>query len=281
MTRSRIWSPQVLAWVAFLLFALLTFSAIALRPTDVVIRTGKELPDSYERITFIRPIADQFISFCGLGCVVIAVIAAAVASFRKNVWGALLALVVVSLCPASAVVSFVRNLAPWHICSELQAPDGSVYYFMESSFLQGQTLALTRLREDRLLTRTVDVLAATNGDNPQSYLRIVRPAGADDEYGKLYLTHDSFLLGLRTENRCFLAYDLKANRAFGNPSVAELSPFICLDAATGPHEPDVARLLATGIEAEKGSPKRAVVVAATHHPNPRVRAIAEKLLADE
>src|SRR5262249_23592679 len=122
------------------------------------------------------------------------------------------ALVLALFCPISCVFSFLRNPAPWAIQREIQSPEQETYLFVESSFLQGQTLVLARLRVETFFTRTMDVLVETNGDSPRSFLRIVRPAGAEDNYGQLYVTPGRFLLGLRTENRCFMAYDLNARK---------------------------------------------------------------------
>jgi len=258
--------------------SLSTFAVIAFLPQAWVAR-DEDRPDApIKSITLLHPSLARLLGGVGLGCLCVLLALGLFSVFRRAIAMALVVFLGALLCPMAGLVSFVRTPAPWQIQNELEAPDGSVYCFAESSFLQGQTLMLARVREKALLTCTIEPLVITNGDNPRSYLRIVRPSGAADTYGQLYLTEDNWLLGLRTDNRFFFAYDLKAAQPYGHGAVEKLSPFLGLGEATVPHEPDVASLLAVGVEREKGAPTRAAVLQGLSHPNPRVRAVASELL---
>lgn len=71
-------------------------------------------------------------------------------------------------------------------------------------------MAIGRVRERTWLVDRFDVLATTNGDFPRVYLHIVRPDGSQEGYGQLYLSKDNWLVGVRYENRMFLAYNLNS-----------------------------------------------------------------------
>jgi len=258
------------------------FALTGFLPQHWVVYNGKAWPDTnIDSVTLLQPTFQRLLSLVGLLCLVALLALAVIGLYRRNVAMPLIALLAAFLCPVAGLTHFVRNLVPWQIHSELRADDGTIYYFAESSFLQGQTLMLARLREETLFTRTMDALVVTNGDNPRSYLRIIRPAEAEDKYGQLYLTEDHWLLGLRTENRCFFAYDLGAGKPYGHGAVEELSPFLAIGNQTLLHKPDVASLLAVGIEGERGAPTRAAVKQSLAHPNKEVRAVALQLLGDK
>jgi hypothetical protein len=265
------------AFAAIVLISLASFATIAFLPTSSV-HAGAEEP-GVTTVILLQPTLAEINGRIALGGAGALLLIGLICVIRQAGVFALVALLSVLLCPLAGIIAFVRDPAPWRIYNELEAPDGTVYCFAESSFLQGQTLMLGRVRDETLFTRTIDALVVTNGDNPRSFLRIVRPLGAEDKYGQLYMTDDHWLLGLRSENRCFFAYDLKAEKAYGREAIEKLSPFLALGKSTLPHEPDVAAVLAMGIEGTLvGAPTREAIEQSLAHPNPRVRKIAAKLL---
>ncbi|MHC4179113.1 MAG: hypothetical protein ACYSWU_16490 [Planctomycetota bacterium] len=79
-----------------------------------------------------------------------------------------------------------------------------------------------------------------NGDSPRSWASLIRPDKCSDKYGQLYLCND-FLIGVRYDNRCFLAYDLRNKQAYGHGKIETLSPFVCLTPNDSPSNVDVTR----------------------------------------
>ena len=80
-----------------------------------------------------------------------------------------------------------------------------------------------------------------NGDSPRSWASVIRPVGASDEYGQLYLKN-GYLIGVRYDNRCYLVYNLESGTAYGHGDIESLSPFICLAHGDSPNKLDVQRI---------------------------------------
>lgn len=132
------------------------------------------------------------------------------------------------LCMIAPFVAFIRNPGPWGVGPEATDDAGGRYQFGESSFLQGQTLALMRVRDEDNFYRHYDVLVTTGGDSPRSYLRIVYPAGQPKVPGRVFFV-DGWLISLRNDNnRSYMAYDLRTDRAYGSGEIENLSPFLAL-----------------------------------------------------
>lgn len=131
--------------------------------------------------------------------------------------------------PVSIFCHTITNLAPWTTHGRVQGQDGAVYVFCDSSFLQGQTMAICELLERGDLKSTYRVLVWNNGDSPRSWASVIRPVGSLEEYGQLFLKN-GLLVGVRHRNRCYLAYDLVEKEALGHGRIESISPFVCLDA---------------------------------------------------
>jgi hypothetical protein len=196
--------------------------------------------------------------------------------FRLMLW--LLPLVVY---PVSWTKSTVSNLGPWTYHGSVSDPAGNSCWFLDSSFLQGQTMAIAKLSERTSLVDRFDVLATTNGDSPKLYLHIVRPNGSQEGYGQLYLNKDNWLVGIRSENRMFLAYDLNSQRAYVRDDAMGLSPFILIDEKTDPNDNDCKQIQQLGIGNEVGQPHEEVILEALNSPNPEVVSCAKALLSHE
>jgi hypothetical protein len=162
--------------------------------------------------------------------------------FRVALW--LLPLVIF---PASLARATVANLAPWQTFGRAQDRSGNIYYFLESSFLQGDTLAVARHRSHSFFKDEYDVLVTTNGDEPRNYLNIVRPANLPNGYGTILISKNTWLVGLRGNNQMYLAYNLTSQTAYAGPRLYTLSPFLLIDEQTEMNQTDVQQVLKRGI----------------------------------
>lgn len=142
--------------------------------------------------------------------------------------------------PFCVLLHTVKNLPTWTIHGQVATDDGTTFVFCDCSFLQGQTMALARVSHQDNWTTTYRVLIDNNGDWPESWASVIRPDGSTDEYGQLYLKN-GFLIGVRYENKCYLAYDLKNYKAYGHSDIETLSPFVCLAPGDIPSQADVQR----------------------------------------
>ena len=194
--------------------------------------------------------------------------------FRAALW--LLPLV---LFPISLTRATFANLAPWETMGSTQDRFGNEYYFLESSFLQGQSLSVARQRSHSFFKDEYDVLATTNGDYPRYYLNIVRPANVPDGYGKVIISKDKWLVGLRSDNQMYLAYNLTSRTAFVGPRLYTLSPFLLIDNSTEMNKMDVQQVLSTGIGSGVGQPRLKPILAEFHSSNPIVASLAQ-MMAD-
>lgn len=142
--------------------------------------------------------------------------------------------------PCSIIWQAVSNLGPWITYGQVVVDDGKTFVFCDSCFLQGQHIAIAEVSERGMFETTYKVLVDTNGDSPRSWASIVRPEGSSDEYGQLYLKN-GYLLGVRYENRCYLAYKLENETAYGHGDIESISPFVCLCDGDIPSKKDVQR----------------------------------------
>lgn len=208
--------------------------------------------------------------------------------FRRWWWRLGLMLVFLVLAPASCAVGALNNVAPWRSYGRVTTKEGVDYRFMDSSFMQGQQMAIVRVEGRDRFCDNFAVVVLTNGDAPEAYIPIVRPENPVNEYGQLYLTADGWLVGVRYDNDMYMAYDLSTGKGYDNPDVEELSPFLCIGSDTKLYSPDVESVFATGIGVNDDSQgnrylkshqyRRETIAAALQHPNPEVRRIAQELL---
>ncbi|MCA9449937.1 MAG: hypothetical protein KC931_22640, partial [Candidatus Omnitrophica bacterium] len=188
--------------------------------------------------------------------------------------------------PLAFLGALVYAVGPWTIEAESKGPNGEAYYFLDTSFLQGQTMALAKSDRISWWKQEFEVLGCNNGDSPRSWASVIRPAGAPaEDYGQLYWSPEDVLVGIRYDQKCFLAYDLPRDRFIGHDDVEELSPFILLGPDTVPHEPDVqaireeiARVPEGGYLYPPGRPHIDSVTPELNHPNPIVRELAAEFL---
>jgi hypothetical protein len=144
------------------------------------------------------------------------------------------------LYPCCVFWHMFGNFGSWTTHGEIRTDDGTTFVFCDSSFLQGQTMAIAKITSQDNIRTTYQILVENNGDSPRSWASVIRPEGSPDDYGQLYLKND-LLIGVRYGNRCFLAYDLRTGTAYGHGDIESLSPFIALSAGDTPDMGDLQR----------------------------------------
>src|SRR5262245_36620543 len=149
------------------------------------------------------------------------------------------AVLAIVLPPAALIMSLLFNLGPWTIEATTVGPDSKSYSFLNISFLQGQVMAIAYETHDWLVLREFQVIGSNNGDSPQSWASVIRPAGAPDDYGQFYWSKDGQLVAIRHDDECFMAYTPSTGTFLGHDKIETLSPFVLIDSQTGLHAPDV------------------------------------------
>ena len=194
-------------------------------------------------IECLNPLIRHLVGWSAFGACLLLLVISSV-SFKTNWlrWPAIGLLIGFSLYPYCVLRHTFRNLAPWTTHGEISTDDGKTYVFCDSSFLQGQTMAIAQISGKNNFKTTYRVLVDNNGDSPRSWASVFRPDGSTDEYGQLYLK-DGILVGVRYDNRCYLAYDLGNNKAYGHGDVELLSPFVCLSVSDVPNKVDIQRTI--------------------------------------
>lgn len=183
--------------------------------------------------------------------------------------------------PFLSVIAVTAATA-WTICDQATGADGVVYFFLDTSFLQGQRMAIARAGAPDSRYQRFDVVGHTWGDSPRSYALLVRPSPPKPvSYGALYATTDGWVVGVRYNNACYLAWDTIHRKFYGHDDVETLSPFILLNEKTGLHAPDetaILSALAPGGSNVMGRPNVQSLEQALKHPNPAVRQSAAGML---
>ena len=191
----------------------------------------------------LNPLVRNLVGWSAFGACLLLLLISSV-SFKTNWlrWPAIGLLIGFALYPYCVLQHTFKNLAPWTTHGQISADDGTTFVFCDSSFLQGQTMAIAEISSKNNLKTTYRVLVDNNGDSPRSWASVIRPDRSTDEYGQLYLK-DDFLIGVRYENKCYLAYDMANNKAYGHGDIELLSPFVCLSASDVPNKIDIQRTI--------------------------------------
>jgi len=270
-------------FLGWLFVAVIGLSMATLLLVAVVPRSTQPEPTT---IYVLHPAVNQLLTRVWYGCGALLIVAAiwcACIGWRGRATHALV-LAFVGL-PASFFLCLMMDPAPWYAGESVTATDQHVYSYVESSFLQGQTLAIGRDEGSDWLYHQYRLMGDTNGDSPRLWIPLVRPAGVSDDYGQIYCSESGFVVGLRYENQCYMAYDTRAGQFFGHPSTGEpgeaitsISPFILIGPDTEFHWPDVARILELATGEEASLINEAAVRQALDHPNPAVRELAKWIL---
>lgn len=258
--------------------AIVVFGSLALIPESWT-STGRPVG---ENITILAPWVTKSILWVSVIMAVILFIMAVLGDGYKRIrFPATAILLSIIGFPAAFIIHFGLNLGPWTMHGRIQTTSKDIFIFCDSHFLQGQMMALTHLKIESSFFTRLKVFGISFGDPPSSWALIIRPVGAKDEYGQLYLADDQILVGIRYDNLCCMTYDLKQHLFQGREEIKSLSPFVCLSADSKIHEPDVQRIhefMRTTAPGLPGFPHRDTLQAGLQHPNPRVREIAKGLL---
>lgn len=202
--------PVLRPWARRLLYVVsgISFAAFAFVPhTWAATRDNASGYQVIASIGIMHVWIVQTISWAALGCFGASLLAGGWIVYRHESRRALglLSLALIAY-PLASFLSVTGDLGPWTVYGELVGPESRTYSFLDSSFLQGQTMVLAHGSGDGLFCRTFEVLGETNGDSPRSWASIIRPAHvAYDSYGQLYLSPNGWLVGVRYENRCYIS----------------------------------------------------------------------------
>lgn len=267
--------------------SLLIFLFLAFVPQSWVTHDHWQL----QTITVVNPSIIQIQWILALSCFVLLLLLGVLGLTIKKFSGAWVALLIAMVgFPASCGKSIIDNLGPWTTEAEIKGPDNQTYYFMDSSFLQGQTMAIARLKQHTWFTRQMEVVGTTNGDWPRSWAAVIRPAGTpDDGYGQLYLSSDkTMLIGIRSGFGCYMSYSFHSNHFRGNSEeenddIKGISPFILIGGDMEMNAADVKAVTDlvnshTANNNDNGYPRLNVLEADLNHPNRRVRSLAKELI---
>lgn len=288
---------NVVATLALLAAALSLMAVYALLPISW---QASDPEGGLTTITLLNPLISPALFYATTLISLVMVVAAVIARWRPLIRfpRPTAALVVLAWFTANAVHE-VNNLGPWTEHGRVTVAN-QPYVFLDSSFLQGQTMAIGRRLSSGLLTTQYRVLVTNNGDWPRSWASVIRPAKAVDRYGQLYVTANQLLVGIRANNRCYLAFELPTGRAIGHGDIESLSPFVCLTENSPLHTPDIAAAVnsinqvidfcrrdqdirhADGFlsgETFSGCPTLGVIEQGLTHKNPQVVAAAQQMLA--
>lgn len=259
---------------------LFTFGLPLILPLDY---TTFDSEGNYSSIFILSPWvlqAVRWVAFCGF--VLLLGLAVILGRRRRYAWCILISCIAVGGYAASWLLAVLSNLGPWTQKNTLVAGDGAEYAFLDSSFLQGQVMAITRPRGIQGLYQAFDVLGITNGDSPRSWASIIRPADrAEESYGQLYEAPSGLIVGIRYANHCYMAYDAIGKRFIGSGEIESLSPFVLLAPDSALHEADIRSTIERIQEREgtgPGCPPRETLEAGLTHPNLQVHPVAEELL---
>jgi hypothetical protein len=200
----------------------------------------------------------------------------------SSVLGGIVTFVPALASPLFCCAAMWHAMDRWIHVNEIVANDGRTYVYLAKPMLKGQELALGKLAKRDGNRQSIDVLAFAHTDSPRHWSHLIRPAGViDDQAGQLLFSPQSWLIGIRHDNRCYLAYDLKADKSIGHDELNHLSPFLLLEAQTELHTQDVDRIaeyMEGTNEKFLGYPKEEHLREGSLHPNEAVRAAAERLL---
>jgi len=150
-------------------------------------------------------------------------------------------LICLLFCPFCVICHSMNNLGPWTTYGRVLSEDGNEYVFCDSSLLQGQLMAIGEVTQQGIFKTKFKVLVSNNGDSPRSWASVIRPDSPNDSYGQLYLKN-GFLLGIRYDNKCYLAFDLENQTAIGHGAIETISPFVSLSANDVPSAADIERV---------------------------------------
>lgn len=238
---------------------------------------------SYDTITIIAPFVTKILLWASV-IVAACLLILSVLAYKWPVirFPSVARLFAIVIFPCAGLTHTFLNLGPWTIYGRVTDSAGQSYVFCDSSFLQGQIMAIASVETENLLFSRLKVLGTNNGDSPRSWASVIRPANPQNTYGQLYLTDQHMLAGVRFNNNCYLAYDLASKKIYGHGDIEKISPFICLDKDDEIHLPDIDTIwkrIKEGKPGVAGYPHRDALESAIRHPNQKVRDVAESFLS--
>lgn len=163
------------------------------------------------------------------------------------------------------------------------SPMGAKYAFLYCTCWRASEAFLTRPESESWFRSTYRVLGA-NGSEEPSWASVIRPAGSERLPEKfLYFGPGGLVLVVTRPNCCLIAYDAPSRESWGDGAIEALSPFALLDENASlcyEDEQETQARLGRGLIEEPGVPRRHLLAANKSHPNPTVRKLAMKWLAE-
>lgn len=184
--------------------------------------------------------------------------------------------------PYCCLFRLMLSLAPWTSHGTYTDATGQQFIFLDSSFWQGQTMALGIKEPGGLLYQDYRIFGSTNGDSPRSYATMIRTTDQHAyDYGCLVPTPDrKMLLGLRVDNQCYFSFEF-ANGNFKRwDDIEKISPFALVLPDSKLRMGDVQLLRERwDWKNRKGSqlPWAKALIEGLSHPNHEVQVIAKEL----
>lgn len=253
-------------------------------PLEPAAGEAQSQPFRLDSVTILRPSLQMVAEwFAWPGCSLLLAAGGLFGLFRRRwFWGSMNLAVSLVLIPVLFFVGFATNLSPYSVTSQLTGSDGRTYAFLDSEFLQGQTLALGVQVHPGIFTVTYHEVGSTNGDSPQSWAAVVRPDGATGHYGQLYVNKEGFIVGFRYGCHAYFAYDTKSGHFLGHGPIEGISPFVLIDEDVRMNPQDV-ETIASGKEAvgSNGVPHREHLVAATGSDRSDIRQAAARIISSQ
>lgn len=226
-------------------------------------------------ITVVSPALTRAVGYALPGSLV-GLFVVGIVALARRLWalGAVLLAGLFALFCAWVVVTVLTVFdAPWLVVDQCKGPDGKQYAYLYYGVLQAQRLVLARQSSQDGWHTTYEVLGETNGDSPRSWTAVVRPADCDGGEGRLLAGPDGWLVGLRYDNRCYFAYEVRTGKYLAREGVKEISPLILIGADTKPLGRDVKAILAGGemVPGKSGLGVAELRAEAARHSNTKIR----------
>jgi hypothetical protein len=268
---------QLAVWL-LIIFSIALFGFLAFIPTSWEERSGTTvlkiliLKSWVPKALFIAGGITAFILFvCAMLCFV-----------RRHILTGIAAFIAALGLPAAGFSFLMLNISPWYAVGETQS-DGAEYFVLEQSFLQGQQMAMGKLEHKGRFFTHYTCLGITHFDSPRSYAALIFPSQpADSLKGALVQSSNGLILGLRGNDRCFLAYQPQSGKFLGYGDIEQLSPFVLLGPTDELNPTDVKQideaLAGPGGFKRAGVPRKETLEEGLKHANPKVRELSEKWL---
>ena len=230
-------------------------------------------------VVFPTPLADA-VTGSELVVALFAFVLGFITLLRRERIGWLPLLASIAFLPVVFVTSDDSSFNNWSDEASVLLPGIGEYHLLAQRWLEGDW-AIARLSEVGPLQRRYEILVTGTMADFGDGLRVVRPSGSPKADG-LFVAPNMMVVGVDADGLASVAYDPWTDFRYGLNSsssrnlrpIASLSPFLLLGPSTIPDPSDVAKLRKPESEGMRATE------ADLKSPNPAVRRLARRLLAD-